>query len=371
MRKRIIAFLAAVSVFAGIAPCASASGSAPENSAACAILTDAESGVPLYEKHADKAMLIASTTKIMTALVVLESCTLSDTVTIKREWTGVEGSSMYLAEGEVMTVEDLLYGLLLSSGNDAAVALASYTAGSVEAFADMMNARAREMGLVSTSFKNPHGLDAEGHYSTARDLAEITREAMKNEDFVRIVSTQSIDRAGRTLTNHNRLLREYEGTLGVKTGYTKSAGRILVSCAERDGLRLICVTISDADDWADHKALYDWGFSEFRRVRAVDADGVLLKIPVISGLADEVGVRAGDEISVLCRAEDEITVKIEAPRFVYAPVLGNAAAGRAEVYKNGEKTAETPLLFCTDVGRDESLILTLSGRIKRAIFGER
>ncbi len=189
-------------------------------------------------------MLIASTTKIMTALVVLENCSPDDQVKILPEYTSVEGSSMYLKAGESYTVRDLLYGMLLVSGNDAATALAYYCGGSIAGFAEMMNAKAREMGLTNSSCKNPHGLDADGHYSSAEDLAEITREAMKNELFAKIVGTKTYTIGEQTYMNHNKLLWNYDGMLGVKTGYTMAAGRSLVSCAERNGLRLICVTLS-------------------------------------------------------------------------------------------------------------------------------
>jgi len=369
LKKRLTAAALALTLLTLGAPVSRALG-APENSAACAILTDAASGETLYEKHADKLMRIASTTKIMTALVVLEHCALSEEVTIERGWTGVEGSSMYLAEGETMTVEDLLYGLLLASGNDAAVALACHTAGSVEAFAELMNERARSLGLISTSFRNPHGLDEEGHYSTARDLAAITRAAMENETFARIVSTSETEAAGRQLQNHNRLLREYEGAVGVKTGYTKSAGRILVSCAEREGLRLICVTIADPDDWNDHKGLYDWAFGTFYRTDALGPDAMAFEIPVISGAAPAVTVRAERDFSLLLTRDDTLSLRTEAPKFVYAGVTAGDEAGRVIVSKNGERLGTVVLRYGSSVPVDETQKLSAAGRFLRALFGD-
>ncbi|MDR2615776.1 MAG: serine hydrolase, partial [Oscillospiraceae bacterium] len=186
-------------------------GSPPELSASSAVLIDAESGRALYEKNADQQMKIASTTKILTALVALERCDPDETVIIKREWTGIEGSSMYLKPGERLTVRELLYGLMLVSGNDAAVALACHAAGGVREFAELMNARAAELGCEGSSFANPSGLDEDGHFSTARDLAVITAEAMKNEAFADVVSAKYADAAGRELRNHNRLLWDCPG----------------------------------------------------------------------------------------------------------------------------------------------------------------
>ncbi len=231
---------------------------AVEVSATAAVLLDADTGQVLYEKNGDEQMLIASTTKIMTALVVLEQAGLDDTVTVTRDHMA-EGSSMYLKPGETVRVEELLYGLLLCSGNDAALALTA-CAGGPEPFVALMNEKAAALGMTRTSFANPNGLDAEGHYSTARDMAVLAAAAMEEPTFRRICSSRSVTIGQRTMENHNRLLRQVEGCIGLKTGYTKAAGRTLVSCAERGGCRLIAVTLRDSDDWADHAALYEYGF---------------------------------------------------------------------------------------------------------------
>lgn len=234
---------------------------AVSTSAASAIVVDGFTGDVLYEHNADEKMLIASTTKIMTALVAIREGDFSDIVTVSREAAYTEGSSMYLKVGEELSLEALLYGLMLCSGNDAAVAVAEHVGGSVEAFVAMMNETAKEMGLVSTSFANPNGLDHADHYSTARDMAVLARKAMEDATFRRIVSTKSAVINGRTMTNHNKLLSMAEGCIGLKTGYTRAAGRTLVSCAERNGRRLIVVTLQDGNDWADHQTLFDYGFS--------------------------------------------------------------------------------------------------------------
>ena len=233
---------------------------AVEVSATAAVLLDADTGQLLYEKNGDEQMLIASTTKIMTALVVLEHARLTDTITVTGDHM-VEGSSMYLKPGEVVTVEELLYGLMLCSGNDAALALAD-CCGGLETFVAAMNDKAAALGMTDTSFANPNGLDDENHYSTARDMAVLAAYAAQDPTFRRICSTRTATVGGRTMTNHNKLLSQVEGCIGMKTGYTRAAGRTLVSCAEREGRRLVAVTLCDGNDWADHKALYEMGFAE-------------------------------------------------------------------------------------------------------------
>ena len=228
-------------------------------SATAAILMDADSGEILYEKDAGRRMRIASTTKIMTALVALDRARLTDTITVTAAHM-VEGSSMYLKPGETVTVEELLYGLMLCSGNDAALALAD-CCGGLEEFVQAMNDKAAALGMQDTSFANPNGLDDEAHYSTARDMAVLAAYAAQNPTFRRICSTRTATVGSRTMTNHNKLLSQLEGCIGMKTGYTKAAGRTLVSCAQRDGCRLVAVTLCDGNDWADHKSLYEMGFA--------------------------------------------------------------------------------------------------------------
>ncbi len=255
MWKKLCGVLLVLGLLLTLLPCRA---EAVQLSAAAAILMDADSGKVLYEKDAARKMRIASTTKIMTALVVLEHARLTDTITVTNDHM-VEGSSMYLKPGEVVTVEELLYGLLLCSGNDAALALAD-CCGGLAAFVSAMNDKAAALGMTGTSFANPNGLDDENHYSTARDMAVLAAYAAKDPTFRRICSTRTATVGGRTMTNHNKLLSQVEGCIGMKTGYTKAAGRTLVSCAERQGRRLVAVTLCDGNDWADHKALYEMGF---------------------------------------------------------------------------------------------------------------
>lgn len=245
---------------------------APSVSAEAACLIDAHSGAVLFEANSSARLPMASTTKIMTALVVLETLPLDTLVTVPPEAAGIEGSSIYLKAGEQLTVETLLYGLLLESGNDAAHTLAVACAGDIPRFAERMNQKAAELGLVGTHFENPHGLTADGHYTTAYELARITAEAMKNETFCDIVRTKkklapSTDgELTRVFYNHNKMLRLYDGAVGVKTGYTKVAGRCLVTASETEGRRFIAVTLNDADDWTDHKSMLDFAAAHFDTV---------------------------------------------------------------------------------------------------------
>ena len=265
MARRILAALwAAVSLIG----CLTAVTEAVEVSAAAAVLMDADSGRLLYEKNGEERMLIASTTKLMTALVALEQGGLQQEITV----TGghmAEGSSMYLRPGEKLTLETLLYGLLLCSGNDAALAVTECMGGAVP-FVARMNEKAAELGMENTHFANPNGLDDEAHYSTAEDMAKLAAAAMDDPVLRRVASTRTARIGGRTLTNHNKLLSRVEGCVGLKTGYTRAAGRTLVSCAERDGVRLVAVTLQDGDDWNDHASLYEQGFRVLRPVKAVE-----------------------------------------------------------------------------------------------------
>ena len=235
--------------------------SAPEPAAAAYVLMEADSGRVLLARNEEQRRSIASTTKIMTCLVALEHSTLTDKVTVRREHLR-EGSSMYLAEGESLTMEELLYGLMLPSGNDAAECIAAYCGGSggSKQFIAWMNEKAASLGMTHTAFLNPSGLDEAGHSSCALDMARLAACAMQDPTFARIVSTRTACVGARTMTNHNKLLASYPGCIGLKTGYTRAAGRTLVSCVRRNGRTLVAVTLQDGNDWADHAALYEFGF---------------------------------------------------------------------------------------------------------------
>ena len=302
-----------------------------------AILMDAVTGRVLFERNADEQSLIASTTKIMTALVVCQQCNVLDRVRIPAEAVGIEGSSLYLREGEVLTVQDLLYGLMLHSGNDAAVALAIYCGGTVEGFAELMNDKARALGLENTHFVNPHGLDAAEHYSTASDLAVLAAYAMEDPIFRQTVSTKTVTVGERSLRNHNKLLWQVEGAEGVKTGYTKAAGRILVSSASRNGRRLVAVTIHAPDDWNDHAKLLEDGFSLYE-LRQIVAEGETLgTLDVVGGDGKEVTLTAAADFCFPVAEDETVTIEIPGPGFVYAPTVEGADAGSAWVCMDGHR----------------------------------
>ena len=313
------------------------------------VLMDATSGRILQEKNADRQSLIASTTKIMTALVVCQQCNVLDRVKIPKEAVGIEGSSMYLQEGEVLTVQDLLYGLMLRSGNDAAMALAIYCGGTAEGFAELMNDKARSLNLTGTHFVNPHGLDAPGHYSTARDLAVLAAYAMENPIFAQTVSTKQVTVGTRSLTNHNKLLWQLEGAEGVKTGYTKAAGRILVSSTSRQGRRLVAVTINAPSDWQDHKVLLDSGFANYTVCQIVEDGQRIATIPVAGGESGTVELLADESFSYALAKEEEPTFYVPSCGFLYAPVVEGADAGFAYVMLKDQCIGRIPLVYGSTV----------------------
>ena len=340
LRRSICCFLAALCLYS-IIPCRTF---AVETSAASAILVDAGSGRVLYEHNADRKMLIASTTKILTALVAIEEGDLHDSVKVSREAAYTEGSAMYLTEGETLTLETLLYGVLLCSGNDAAVAVAQHVGGSVKGFVALMNEKARELGMEHSSFANPNGLDDEQHYSTARDMAKLARAALENETLMRIASTRSVTIGGRTMTNHNKLLHYVDGCLGLKTGYTKAAGRTLVSCAEKNGQRLIAVTLQDGNDWADHQALYEYGFSAYPARTCAVRGQALTQASVSGGVSPTVPLIAGAGFCYPAAETERLTTRICLDEPLRAPVSAGKTVGAAVFCLNGTEIGRVPLV---------------------------
>lgn len=322
-------------------------------SARRAIVVDAVSGRVLFEKDPDERSLIASTTKIMTALVVCEQCNVLDRMRIPKEAVGIEGSSMYLREGEVLTLQELLYGLMLSSGNDAAVALAIYCGGTVEGFVELMNDKARLLGLSGTHFENPNGLDSPGHYSTARDLAKLAAYAMENPIFAKTVSTKTVKAGERYLRNHNKLLWQMDGADGVKTGFTKKAGRILVSSALQNQRRLIAVTINAPNDWQDHQMLLREGFSRYTLQRVVTAGDLAGTVAVMGGEAECVHVRAAENFSYAITEQENPQLVLPGTGFVYAPVAEGGDAGFAYVMINGNAVGRVPVVYEETVEQEQ------------------
>lgn len=334
--KRIISFLVVISCCFSI-PCyaKASSGMVLIEASTCRVLTS---------NNAEEKLPMASLTKIMTALVVINKISdLEEKVVIDGRSAGIEGSSMYLKAGEIISVKDLLYGLMLVSGNDAATALALHTAGSIDSFAAMMNETAKELGLINTHFLNPSGLYEDGHYTTAYDFACLTAYALKNNVFAEIVKTKTYKVGNRTLVNHNRLLRELDGCVGVKTGYTKICGRCLVSAAERDGVTLICVTLNYSDDWNVHKKLYSEHFSRCTRVLLLERKEIYNSLKVAGG--HNVGYYCTDVYGVIIDGEQEVKIKINVPPFIYANKKNGEQVGVVEVSKDGIVLATSPLLL--------------------------
>ncbi|MBQ7828528.1 MAG: D-alanyl-D-alanine carboxypeptidase [Clostridia bacterium] len=359
---RFCTFILSITLLAGAIPMAMADSSLPSVSAKSAVLAEGSTGKIIWSKNGDERLPMASTTKIMTALVAIEnSDDLTRPVKISPDACGIEGSSVYLKEGEKLTLEQLLYALLLESANDSACAIAIEIAGSLEKFADMMNGTAERIGMVDSHFTNPHGLDDEEHYTTAADMARLAVHALNNEDFARIVSTYKTtipmngDEGTRLLLNHNKMLKYYDGAIGVKTGFTKRSGRCLVSAAERDGVRMIAVTLSAPDDWNDHKSMLDFGFSRYKHITLVEAGSVNHSIPVTGSTSDCISISNRDAIEVTLPTDaPDVKCTVEAPRFAIAPVNEGDILGYAVFRTGNEELAKVPLYAVTGCDAKEN-----------------
>ena len=360
--KRIFSIGLAVALIATLCVPAEAIGT----HASCAILMDADSGRILYAQNIHEERLIASITKLMTALVGVEQTDdLEQVVTILPEWLGSEGSSIYLQANEKITMKGLLYGLLLQSGNDAAMAIACHVAGDMESFVALMNRRAEELGMTHTSFANPSGLNAENHYSSAYDMALLACACLKNEVVAEICSTQSATVGNRTFYNHNKLLHRYEGCVGMKTGYTELAGRTLVSAATRNGQTLVCVTLNDSNDWNDHEALLDYGFETYpAKVLCSEGEG-FGSVPVKGSLIPALEAIAARKISYPLQVGEKVEFKIELTQSVQAPVQTESVVGTVVWTLNGEVIAQTELICSEGAGLDLYQGKSLRERIRR------
>ena len=329
-------------------------------SAKSAILIDLHEKNVLYQKNAKERMAMASTTKIVTALVACKLLDKDTVIKIPREAVGIEGSSVYLQEGELLTVEELLYALLLESANDAAVALAISASGNIENFAKECTELAYSLGLRDTNFTNPHGLYDENHYTTAYDLAILTVEALKNSTVAKIcaskhgqiplfVTEENPNGEGtRYLENHNKMLSNYDGAIGVKTGYTKKSGRCLISAAERENMTLICVTLNAPDDWRDHTYMLDYGFENYER-RMIFSEGEFkYNFPLSNAERDSVCVTNLSSISIVTRKNSPPhTYRVESCfRFSIAPVKIGQIVGKLYVTLNGKEYSST--LVCAE-----------------------
>lgn len=351
MLKKLISLLLILLAAAGFSLTAMAD-SAPEVTAKSAVLMNQDTGEILYAKDENTKRPMASTTKIMTALLTLEAAASDNrTVTITSEMVRVEGSSMGLLPGNQLTLKSLAAGMLTVSGNDAANSAAIAVSGSVPAFADRMNRRAEALGLKSTHFVTPSGLDNDDHYTTARDLAVLAAAAMKNPDFAAIAGSKQYNveftSPGQTrrFTNHNKLLSMYSGCTGVKTGFTKKSGRCLVSAAEKNGVRLVAVTLNAPDDWNDHEKMLDYGFSQLEAC-PMDDSGYSISVPVVGGAESAVPVCGTAGNGVVLKKEEASGLQriVSMPKFLYAPIEAGQTVGAVR-YMLGEKiVAETELV---------------------------
>ena len=358
MRLRIILSLILSIVLFTLIPlnCIATTLSEPISlSAKSAILIDIDEKNVLYKKNEKERMPMASTTKIVTALVACELLDCAQTLKIPRVAVGIEGSSIYLQEGEILSVEHLLYALLLESANDAAVALAVSAAGSIEKFAEKCNEKAYALGLRDTNFTNPHGLYDENHYTTAYDLAILSAEALKNPTIAKICATKRYEipfgatdenplgDGKRYLKNHNKMLSIYEGAIGGKTGFTKKSGRCLVSAAKRDDLTLIAVTLNAPDDWRDHTAMLNYGFERFERRVIFLQNEFSYSFPLSNGVSNFVKITNLSPITVVTPKNAPVhTYSIEACfRFAVAPVQKGQIVAKLCVSLNGKQYTST------------------------------
>ena len=319
-----------------------------------AVLIDGASGRVLFQQNADEKLPMASTTKVMTTLLALENAPLDAEVTAGKNAAGVTGTSLYLSEGETLSMEHMLYGLMLRSGNDAAVAVAEHIAGSVPAFAEMMNARAARL-QADARFVNPHGLDADGHAASALGLARIFREAMRNPEFRKITSTQRKvipwvgNEYSRVLENKNKLLATYEGATGGKTGYTGKAGRCLVFSARRDGLELIGAVLN-CPTWFDTATvLLDYGFDNFRLERACGQGEAMRSVAVVNGEVEQIDAVADADLMGAVRIGAPVDISVSLPTTLDAPVRAGDILGTAAIRSGGDVIAQCNLVAAVSV----------------------
>lgn len=344
MKKKIIAFIAAC-VLAMLFEFSAFAGEIGV-SAQSAVLMCANNGEVLFQKNAHKQLSMASTTKIMTSLIALEAAIPETEITVTKEMVSVEGTSMGLLAGDSVSLRELVYGMLLQSGNDAANTVAYVIGGGPEGFAKLMNERAAEIGMENTNFVTASGLDDENHYSTAYDMALLACESIANPEFAAICSQKSARLTygnppyARTLTNHNRLLWKYEDTIGIKTGFTKKSGRCLVSAAERDGVVLVAVTLNAPSDWNDHISMFEYGFSQCEAAN-VGCDLSNVRLDVVGGEAASAAVRLSHE-PVWLKGE-ECSYRLIMKPFEYAPVNAGEIVGTAVFFSGDNIIDEVPI----------------------------
>ena len=350
--RKIISFIIVFCVFSW-----SVTVNAVANSAKAAVLINADTGEVLYSKNSDERLPMASTTKIMTALLLCEYGISEKEITVTKEMVSVEGTSMGLLAGDKVTVHDLLYGMMLSSGNDAANTSAFVVGGNIKNFVGLMNKKADALGLKNTHFATPSGLDGTDHYTTAYELALIAAEAMKSDDFRKAVGSKSAvlyygnPPYRRSLSNHNKLLKMYDDVIGVKTGFTKKAGRCLVSAAKKDGKYLIAVTLCDPDDWNDHRALLNLGYSLLNQ-KTFSANSKSDYISVINGEKSRVKVKL-PSVTVFAGENENASQKTVMSNFLYAPVKKGDKVGETAFYFNDRLYKTCDITACENIEKKE------------------
>ncbi len=359
MLKKIISLFAVMSILTAALPV----GAEPAVNAKAALLMDFGSGTVLWEQNADEPLPPASVTKVMTLLLIMEAIDRGEigydtVVTASERAKSMGGSTIFLDTNEQMTVDDLIKGIAVASGNDACVAMAEHLAGSVEAFVERMNQRAAELGMVNTHFVNCNGLDAEGHYSSARDIAIMSRELMKHNDIFRYTTIwmDSLRDGKFQLANTNKLIRFYDGATGLKTGSTDGALCCVSATAKRDDLHLIAVVLGSPDSknrFASARELLDYGFANYRNVRLGEKDKVVTSVPVKKGVKSEVNLISADDAYALLSADKAgaVETKTELNGDVRAPVKKGAQLGEALAVLDGQVIARCRLVAADDVKR--------------------
>lgn len=316
-----------------------------EAGAGAFLIMDGRTQSVLEESNGELVLPMASTTKIMTALLVLEQVDLNEIVEIPQEAVGVEGTSLYIKKGEKYTVNELLHGLMLQSANDCAEALAWYVGkGNVSSFVDQMNTKAKALGLKNTKFANPSGLPDKEHYTTAKELALIMFYAMKNQNFRKITSTTQYKIQGNTIINHNKLLKLYSDCIGGKTGYTIAAGRCLVSVAERRGVSLICVTLGIRDDWNIHTNAYEKWFARVKEVTVEEAGAFSIPLFVAGG-GEVIAKNCNKVTAKFFEGNEKVQKKVKADRFIYGNKQIGDVVGTIEYWCGSYKISECPLVL--------------------------
>ncbi len=372
LKKASVFFITLILIINLIAPEVSAVGEL-SLSAQSAILINARTNEVIYEKNAFEKRGMASTTKIMTALLALEYGDLNKTIKAKQSDVSIEGTSIGLKAGDKITLETLVMGMLLESGNDAANVTATAIGGTREKFVSLMNKKAKEIGMENTSFKNPSGLTVEGHFSTAFDMALLGSFAIKNAGFRRICSIDSIrvsygnPEYQRTFKNHNKLLNTCEGVFGIKTGFTKASGRCLVSAAQRNGVTLVAVTLSAPDDWRDHEKLFEYGFQKVNLYK-VDFSAEKIRIPVVGSDNKYIKVKLSTDLLYTSQNKKKTKTIVFCENFLYAHVKKGDVVGCVKVYsEDGKLLCESQLISTKNAKRNfviREKIMSLFDRLK-------